>query len=457
MGILCILHGIPRFSWWRTWKKMVRLKRKKQYIFLILVSIFTVMTADKAFADEKEQTGKNTEVTNDSLTNAEKEKKELESALKEAQSLISDLQNSKEDTQAKIQELDTKMSAISKQVNQLQSKLEAKSTEISDTQALLVQSREDAAVQYDSMKLRIQYMYENTSNSNYMQILLSAKSISAFLNSADYIYEISEYDRQMLEQYQNTTQIIADAKSQLEQDYADLETMQAQLDDQKAAIEVLKTQKEQELASIGKDLSTAEGEAQTYESELQAQEEVISEIKTQLALQKQREEQRKVEEQRKKQEAEAQNSAETDSAQPGETGNSDPPIYTGGVFTWPCPSSNRVTSDYGNRLSPTAGASSSHKGIDIGAAAGADIVAAAQGEVIYADYSAAAGNHVIISHGNGLCTVYMHASTLNVSVGDYVDAGQIIAKVGSTGISTGNHLHFGVSLNGTYVNPWNYL
>ena len=441
---------------------MIRLKRKKKYIFLLLVSIFTVMTAGKVSATEKAPSG-DTSVTNDSLTNAEQEKKELESALEEAQGLISDLQNSKEDAETKIQELDTKMSAISTRINELQNKLEAKDTEISDIKTLLTQSEADAAIQYDSMKLRIQYMYENTSSTNYMQILLSARNVSEFLNSATYIYQISEYDRQMLEQYQNTTQLIADTKTKLEQDYADLKTMQAQLDDQKAAVETLKSQKETELLNIGSELSTAEGEAQAYESELQAQEEVIAEIKTQLALQKQREEQRKAEELKKQQEqaAAVQDSTETGEKQPSEGSSSSdnvaPPTYTGGVFTWPCPSSNRVTSDYGNRLSPTAGASSVHKGIDIGAAAGADIVAAAQGEVIYAGYSAAAGNHVILSHGNGLCTVYMHASALNVSLGDYVSAGQVIAKVGSTGISTGNHLHFGVSLNGAYVSPWNYL
>ena len=116
-----------------------------------------------------------------------------------------------------------------------------------------------------------------------------------------------------------------------------------------------------------------------------------------------------------------------------------------------------MTSDYGTRVSPTAGASSNHKGIDIGASYGADIVAAADGKVVTAAYSSSGGNYVMIDHGNGLYTVYMHASSLCVSAGQNVTAGQVVAKVGSTGISTGNHLHFGVSLNGSYVSPWNYL
>lgn len=121
------------------------------------------------------------------------------------------------------------------------------------------------------------------------------------------------------------------------------------------------------------------------------------------------------------------------------------------------PSSTRVTSDYGTRVSPMSGASSNHKGIDIGASAGADIIAAADGTVTAASYSSAAGNYVMIDHGGGLYTVYMHASSLLVSPGQTVSAGDVIAKVGSTGISTGSHLHFGVSLNGSYVSPWSYL
>ncbi len=131
--------------------------------------------------------------------------------------------------------------------------------------------------------------------------------------------------------------------------------------------------------------------------------------------------------------------------------------YNGGAFVWPCPASTRVTSDFGARVSPTSGASTNHMGIDVGAPYGADIVAAAAGTVRSVNYSSAAGNYVMIDHGGGVYTVYMHASSVNVSKGQTVSAGEVIAKVGSTGISTGNHLHFGVSQNGSYVSPWGYF
>ena len=106
---------------------------------------------------------------------------------------------------------------------------------------------------------------------------------------------------------------------------------------------------------------------------------------------------------------------------------------------------------------PTAGASSNHKGIDISASTGSSIVAAAGGTVSIATYSYSAGNYVVVNHGNGLSTVYMHCSQLLVSAGDTVKAGQTIAKVGSTGYSTGSHLHFAVRKNGSYVNPSSYV
>ena len=150
----------------------------------------------------------------------------------------------------------------------------------------------------------------------------------------------------------------------------------------------------------------------------------------------------------------------------GKTNNSTAKGNTGSTTTtstgssslrWPCPASGRITSGFGNRKSPTAGASSNHKGIDISASTGSSIVAAAGGTVSIATYSYSAGNYVVVNHGNGLSTVYMHCSQLLVSAGDTVKAGQTIAKVGSTGYSTGSHLHFAVRKNGSYVNPSSYV
>ena len=143
----------------------------------------------------------------------------------------------------------------------------------------------------------------------------------------------------------------------------------------------------------------------------------------------------------------------------GSSGSSEPQYYTpsGGSYMWPATQGSRISSYFGPRSSPTAGASSNHKGIDIPCPTGSDIVASAAGTVVVSQYSSSAGYYIMIDHGNGVSTVYMHNSQLVVSVGQSVEQGQVIAKAGSTGYSTGSHCHFGVMINGSYVNPLDYL
>ena len=132
--------------------------------------------------------------------------------------------------------------------------------------------------------------------------------------------------------------------------------------------------------------------------------------------------------------------------------------YCGAVeFTWPTPTCGLITSYFGNREQPTAGASTAHSGIDIGAMSGTTIVAVADGTVTEAGYNQWNGNYVYISHGEGLKTVYAHCSELYVHAGDEVSMGDKIAAVGSTGISTGSHLHFTIYLDGVAINPLFYI
>ena len=383
---------------------------KKRNILHRILAVVLVLTMATGLTAQAKGDASST-----SLKEAQKEKAALEKQLKAAKELINDLKDSKGDVEDKVQELNNELVDISSKITSLENQLADKSTEIADAEAELAQAEADKQKQYDDMKTRIRYMYEN-SQTTYLEQLLESNSVAEFLNTAEYIAEIQKYDRQKLDEYTENIEYITVAKEQLEQDYADLENMKANVESQKQSVAALMSQKETELAGITSNISDAQEDAKYFEAEIQAQNKAAAEGKE----------------------------------------VADNP-YTGGAFTWPCPSSTRVTSDYGTRVSPTSGASSNHKGIDIGASAGAAIVAAANGTVKAANYSSAAGNYVMIDHGGGLYTVYMHCSSLAVSEGTAVSAGQTIAYVGSTGISTGNHLHFGVSLNGSYVSPWSYL
>ena len=139
----------------------------------------------------------------------------------------------------------------------------------------------------------------------------------------------------------------------------------------------------------------------------------------------------------------------------GSTGSSGSGTVTGS-FLWPTTSST-VTSGFGGRTSPGGIGSTNHQGIDIGASAGSPIYAADGGTVVQAGWQVARGNYIVVSHGNGLHTLYQHCSALYASVGQTVSKGQTIAAVGSTGYSTGPHLHFEVWVNYVPVNPLNYL
>lgn len=415
---------------------------KSQWIHRITAVLLIVMIGVAATVQitpaAENSSAKKSENTSTSLKEAQQEKAALEKALEDAKQTINELKESKGDVQEKVNDLNTQLMNISSQITALENRLAQKNQEltekkdqIEDTKSQLEDAKKQEEQQYADMKVRIQFMYENAQES-YFEALFSSESFSDFLNSAEYIIQIQEYDRKKLNEYQDTVDYIENVEKQLEEDYATLEEIKKEVEQEKASVEqekasvaALMKQRETELAGIEGNIDSAQSDADYYAAEIKAQEEIIAEIKR----------------------IEAEKAA---------AGKQDNP-YTGGVFTWPCPSSTRVTSDYGTRVSPMGGASSNHKGIDIGASGGAAIVAAADGTVTTASYSSAAGNYVMIDHGGGLYTVYMHASALMVSPGQTVSAGQTIAQVGSTGISTGNHLHFGVSLNGSYVSPWSYL
>jgi len=354
------------------------------------------------------------------LSSAQKELNELKEQLDKAEDLVNDLENSQDNVKKKISDLNKSMIMISNKIKELETMLLEKNQQIEETKEELAEAQKTADKQYEDMKIRIQYMYENGQTS-YLEQFLNAESLSDFLNAAEYINQIQQYDRQKLDEYKDTVAQIEAFELQLEDERTELEALKSDVEREKEHVSTVIAKRENELANIKADLSDAMDEAEMLEAEVAAQEEVIAEIIRIMA--------------------ENQDKGEA---------------YTGG-YVWPVPSSKRVTSDFGPRPSPKPGASSNHKGIDIGAPSGSDIVAVAPGKVIISRYSSSAGYYITIDHGGGLCSVYMHCSKLLADVGDVVAGGEVIAKVGSTGISTGPHLHFGVSLNGTYVSPWGYL
>lgn len=296
------------------------------------------------------------------------------------------------------------------------------------------EARREEEHQYSTMKLRIKYMYENGQTS-FLDMVMESGSISELLNKAEYVSQIADYDRKMLTAYALAKDQVAAREKSLEEEHAELLTLQESTQAKQASMQKLMDSKQKELDSYSSKIAQAQNEIDQYNADIKAQEDQMKRIEAEMK--------RREEEARKKAEA---------------AGKTYTVSNLGNIsFKWPCPGNSRITSNFGDRESPTEGASSNHKGMDIGASTGADIIAAADGEVVISTYSYSAGNYIMIDHGGGVSTVYMHCSKLLVGVGTKVTKGQVIAKVGSTGYSTGSHLHFGIRSGGTYVNPRSYV
>lgn len=396
---------------------------KKKTIIRWMLAILCCMLA--AFPAMATQSG---------LTDAKKKKDAIKEEIAKAEKQVKNLEGLRGDAVAYVKELDASLAKISDELTQLDTQILEKESQIAVTQEELEEAEQVEQRQYEAMKMRIKYMYEK-GDSSYIDLLMQADSLSSLLNRAEYIAKISEYDRQKLDEYILIKEGIHEKELLLENEHKELLLLEEQTEAKHASVEQLLAAKEKELKNVEKKLAEAEQAVSEYEADLKAQENAIKAIEAELK--------RKEEEARKRAEA---------------AGKAYKTKNIGDIkFIWPCPASSRITSRFGSRTSPTEGASSNHQGIDVGAPTGTNIVAAAAGEVVVSTYSYSAGNYVMINHGGGVYTVYMHASKLLVSVGQSVKQGQVIAKVGSTGYSTGPHLHFGIRVNGTYVNPSQYV
>ena len=341
---------------------------------------------------------------------------------------LEELRNKQSELNASYGELNEKLSASGEKLSSIEDAVNAKQSEIDATNIQVADMQAEINQQYAAMKLRIQFMYEHN-DYTYVEVLLSSQSMADMLNKFEYINKISEYDRQMLEEYQSTINLISSSKVKLEEDKETLTASQEALQAQVDALEVVQNEKTAQLNALSK--NTADQVA--YKKQLEADEKKLdAEIASITAKIK---------------------AEEASGVTPSNR-------YDGGTFKWPT-TSTRITSPYGD----TSDRTSPHKGVDIGAVragvSGDPVYAAYDGKVVIAhrqsEYYSTAGNYVMIYHGNGLYTRYLHLDSLNVSVGAQVTKGQKLGVMGNTGNSFGAHLHFDVMLNGSYVNPMPYF
>ena len=363
------------------------------------------------------------------IKETEQEKKTLERKAEQLQKDLEDIQASRDDTMVYIEKLDKKTGELEEELVVLKGQIKEAKASVEKLQSELSQAEAERQKQYTTMKMRIKYMYEN-GNQEYMEILFGATSITDLLNRSEYIEKIADYDQRIFERYQKIAREVQEKQQKRQQKLQELEDLEAQTQKEKETVKELRQSKKKKLEQFDQQMEESQEQMDEYTRQAVAAENEVEKL-----LQK------------KQDEIDREMAAGSGNSGEGTKG-----------LSWPLRGgAGRISSGFGPRTSPAAGASSNHKGLDIAIASGTPILAAGSGRVVTATYSSSAGNYVMISHGDRLYTVYMHCSRLAVKVGDSVSKGQVIAYVGSTGISTGAHLHFGVSKNGNYVNPLNYV
>lgn len=375
------------------------------------------------------------ELTNDSIkekenqiSDAQKQKETLKSGMTDVKQILKSLESSKTNLKEYVEKLDSNLNSIQEKLDKLNILIDEKTKEITEIKAELVKAEAKEKEQYETMKKRIKFMYER-GDRVYIEMILSSKSFGELLNKNEYVKKLSEYDSKMLQEYKETKEAIDNYKKELEEEQETLEEAKEDAKAEEASMETLIVAKEQEIGLYEADISNKAQLVKEYEAEIAAQTASITALEKAVAEEKER----------------------------LKAANEVIQKYDGGMFTWPAPSFTRISDEYGYRMHPILGVKQFHNGVDMAAPSGTSILAAYDGMVVQAAYSNTMGNYVMIDHGDGLYTIYMHASALSVSKGANVTKGQKIGAVGSTGRSTGPHLHFSVRLNGSYVSPWNYL
>ncbi len=337
---------------------------------------------------------------------------------------IKNKQQELNENKSKEKSLGDQVNSLEQQINSKQEDIETLEASISEAQTKLDALEEELAAaeekvntQNDNLKARLRNMYKNGSV-GFIDVLMDSGSFSEFLNNLSLVEKVYTSDQDVLEQLQ-------DAYDEIDAKKKEIETLQAELNESKTTMEEQKSSLEADKASVEKKKAEIAADSEETQKELD------------------------------KLEADAQ--ALTASIRKSGSSSSSSK-YSGGIMAWPAPSCYSISSGYGGRIHPTTGKYKFHGGIDIPASYGTAIVAANSGKVIWAgNRGDSYGNYVIIDHGGGISTLYAHSSKVLVSTGQSVSRGQQIAKVGSTGRSTGPHLHFEVRINGSRVNPTSYL
>ena len=397
---------------------------KKKLVSIVIISILLQCFCIFAFAANEIQTNGLLNETTNTLTNAipdelNEQKEQIDEKLEETNTQLEYVQDELTDSLLRVQDIEDRVLSYEKEVGDLGAQMDTLQASIdTETYNLMLASQD-----YEKLKQillnRLVTIYE-TGNTTYLDVLLKSKDLTDFISRYYVIEEITEYDNTLINQVKNQKESLEQTTQKLNNEQAELKIIKARKEQTTVVLNNMKTMQESYIKKLSDGEKALQEQITAYKKEQAEIEAKIMEITNTIIPNIQ---------------------------------------YTGGEMLWPVAASGTViTSQFGIREHPIQGVVKQHTGLDIGGAdTGTPVVAAADGVVSYAGWLGGYGNCVMINHGNGVVTLYGHGSKVVASVGQEVKQGDTILEVGSTGNSTGPHLHFEVRINGQYVNPLNYV
>ncbi len=374
----------------------------------------------------------------DSISDLKDQQSELSSKKEDLQKELQEQKDALEANQAKLSSVIKEKAEALSEKEDLEIQLETIFNSLQQLEATIIDTENEYNNKVALLKERTRVMYQ-LSDYTTLQMFIESDDLLDFLNRQSYYNVMIEKDQALIEEVQNLK--------------ADLEIKKkAQMENQ-TSYEQLLAEKEAMITKLENNedyLSSLSDTTKAMIDKLEAQEEEMDKESEKLES-KIKELQKAEEEARRQASSSSSNSNKPSNSSDNQTS------YEGGQMLWPAASGSYISSYFGMRMHPIYHYMRMHNGIDIPAPGGSNILAAESGTVIEATYNSGYGNYIVIYHGNGISTLYAHSCRLIASVGDYVTRGQVIALVGTTGNSTGNHLHFEVRIDGAVQNPLNYL
>ena len=382
---------------------------------LIVILVICALSYISYAADsEQESTDEN---KNSQISNLQNQRKEIQEKVEENQEIL-DLINSKITENLKqIQQMDETISKNQENLNEVNKNISSLSESIKVIQKKIDSYTKKYNTQKDLLDQRLVAMYE-TSDTSYLDYMLTSSNLSEFISTYYLVSELTEYDTNLLETVDKEKKAIEEQKAKLDKHKEELEEKRKVQVKTQVILENSKLLRQNFLSKLSEEEKKVQEKIDEYNRQVAKIESEIISLATTASF--------------------------------GEN-------YIGGKMTWPIWGHYNITSPFSMRVHPITKVYKLHTGIDISATLGTDFTAAAHGMVVKAEYNRAYGNMVIIDHGGGVQTLYAHGSSIEVQVGQIVNAGDLVIKVGSTGYSTGPHAHFEVRVNGQPVNPLQYI